>query len=100
MEHFAGLDVSVKETAICVVDEFGKVCREVKVTSCPEDLLRVLKDSAFRFKRIGLEAGPLSQWLFDGLAKADLPVVCIETRHNKAEVEMMPVSLHMHRDKK
>jgi transposase len=84
MEHFAGLDVSVKETAICVVDEFGKVCREVKVTSHPEDLLRVLKDSAFRFKRIGLEAGPLSQWLFDGLAKADLPVMCIETRHTKA----------------
>jgi transposase len=84
MEHFAGLDVSVKETAICVVDELGKVCCEVKVTSHPEDLLGVLKDSAFRFKRIGLEAGPLSQWLFDGLAKADLPVVCIETRHTKA----------------
>ena len=67
-----------------VVDELGKVCREVKVTSHPEDLLGVLKDSAFRFKRIGLEAGPLSQWLFDGLAKADLPVVCIETRHTKA----------------
>jgi transposase len=60
MEHFAGLDVSVKKTAICVVDELGKVCREVKVTSHPEDLLRVLKDSAVRFKRIGLEAGPLS----------------------------------------
>jgi transposase len=56
----------------------------VKVTSHPEDLLRVLKDSAFRFKRIGLEAGPLSQWLFDGLAKADLQVMCIETRHTKA----------------
>jgi transposase len=84
MEHFAGLDVSVKETAICVVDELGKVCREVKVTSHPEDLLGVLKDSAFRFKRIGLEARPLSQWLFDGLAKADLPVVCIETRRTKA----------------
>ena len=68
MEHFAGLDVSVKETAICVVDELGKVCREVKVTSHPEDLLGVLKDSAFRFKRIGLEAGPLSQWLM-GLQK-------------------------------
>jgi transposase len=47
-------------------------------------VLRVLKDSAFQFKRIGFEAGPLSQWLFDGLAKADLPVVCIETRHTKA----------------
>ena len=84
MKYYAGLDVSVKETSLCIVDEAGKICREVKVASHPEDLLRVLKDSAFRFKRIGLEAGPLSQWLFDRLAKAGLPVVCIETRHTKA----------------
>jgi transposase len=80
MEHFASLDVSVKETAICVVDELGKVCREVKVASHPEDLLRVLKDSAFRFKRIGLEAGPLSQWLFDGLAKKQTSQSCASRR--------------------
>jgi transposase len=68
MEHFAGLDVSVKETAICVVDELGKVCREVKVTSHPEDLLGCSRILRFDFKRIGLEAGPLSQWLM-GLQK-------------------------------
>ncbi|WP_431323108.1 IS110 family transposase [Rhizobium sp. YTU87027] len=84
MKHYAGLDVSVKETAICIVDDRGTVCREVKVPSHPVDLARVLTDPAWNFERIGLEAGPLSQWLFEGLAKAGLPVICIETRHTKA----------------
>ena len=59
MNHFAGLEVSVKETSVCIVDETGKVVREVKE---PEALLSVLKNPAYRFKRIGLEPGPLSQW--------------------------------------
>jgi transposase len=84
MRHYAGLDVSVKETSVCIVDETGTVCRELKVASHPDDLIRVLKGSAWQFVRIGLEAGPLSQWLFSGLAEAGLPVVCIETRHTKA----------------
>jgi transposase len=84
MKHYAGLDVSVKETSVCVVDEAGKIVRELKVPSHPEDLVDVLKDAAWRLERIGLEAGPLSQWLFSGLADAGLPVVCIETRHTKA----------------
>ena len=84
MDHFAGLDVSVKETSVCIVDEAGKVVREVKVASEPEALLSVLKNPAYRFKRIGLEAGPLSQWLFSALAEAELPVVCVETRHMQA----------------
>lgn len=65
MKHYAGLDVSVKETAICIVDETGTVCREVKVPTHPEDIGRVLKDPAWRLERVGLEAGPLSQWLFE-----------------------------------
>ena len=84
MDHFAGLDVSVKETSVCIVDETGKIVREVKVASEPEALLSVLKNPAYRFKRIGLEAGPLSQWLFSALAEAELPVVCVETRHMQA----------------
>jgi len=84
MRHYVGLDVSVKETSICIVDEAGKVVRELKVVSHPEDLIDALKDSAWRIVRIGLEAGPLSQWLFSGLAEAGLPVICIETRHTKA----------------
>jgi len=84
MKHYAGLDVSVKETSICIVDETGKVCRELKVASHPEDLLRVLQDPAWNLVRVGLEAGPLSQWLFNGLAEAGIPALCIETRHAKA----------------
>ena len=64
MDHFAGLDVSVKETSVCIVDDTGRIVREVKVASEPEALLPVLKNPAYHFKRIGLEAGPLSQWLF------------------------------------
>jgi len=84
MDHFAGLDVSVKETSICIVDDTGKIVREVKVPSEPEALLQVLMNPAYHFKRIGLEAGPLSQWLFSALAEAGLPVICVETRHMRA----------------
>ena len=72
MGHFAGLDELVKETSICIVDDTGKIVREVKVASEPEDLLRILSNPAYHFKRIGLEAGPLSQWLFSALAEAGL----------------------------
>src|SRR5712692_9208987 len=84
MDHFAGLDVSVKETSVCIVDDTGKIVREVKVASEPEALLAVLKNVAYCFKRIGLEAGPLSQWLFSALAEAGLPAICVETRHMRA----------------
>src|SRR6516165_4673071 len=84
MDHFAGLDVSVKETSVCIVDETGKIVREVKVASEPEALLAVLANPAYHFKRIGLEAGPLSQWLYSALADAGLPVICVETRHMRA----------------
>ena len=84
MDHFAGLDVSVKDTSVCIVDEVGKIVRELKVASEPDALLAVLRNTAYRFKRIGLEAGPLSQWLFSALAEADLPVICVETRHMRA----------------
>ena len=84
MDHFAGLDVSVKETSVCIVDDASRVVREVKVASEPEALLQVLANPAYHFKRIGLEAGPLSQWLFSALAEAGLPTICVETRHMRA----------------
>ena len=84
MDHFGGLDVSVKETSICIVDDTGKIVKEVKVASEPAALLKVLGNPSYRFKRIGLEAGPLSQWLFSALAEAELPVICVETRHMQA----------------
>jgi transposase len=87
MDHFAGLDVSVKETSVCIVDDTGRIVREVKVASEPDALLLVLTSSAYHFKRLGLEAGPLSQWLFSGLAEAGLPVICVETRHMRAVLQ-------------
>src|ERR1700716_4095781 len=87
LDHFAGLDVSVKDTSVCIVDDTGKIVREVKVASEPDALLQVLKNPTYRFKRIGLEAGPLSQWLFSALAEVGLPVICVETRHMRAALK-------------
>src|ERR1700752_4620560 len=87
MDFFAGLDVSVKDTSVCIVDDTGKITREVRVASEPDALLAVLTNPAYHFKRIGLEAGPLSQWLFSALAEADLPVICVEARHMRAELK-------------
>src|ERR1700742_1532498 len=84
MDHFAGMDVSVKETSVCILDDAGKILKEVKVASEPQALLTVLGNPAYGFKRIGPEAGPLSQWLFSALAEAELPVICVETRHMQA----------------
>ena len=84
MQHYVGLDVSVKETSVCIVDKAGKVMREVKVATKPEAILAVLTEEGLAIERIGLEAGPLSQWLYSALAEAGLPVICVETRHMKA----------------
>ncbi len=59
MDYFAGLDVSVKETGVCIVDDTGKIVRETRVASEPKALLQVLTNTIYRFKRVGLEAGPL-----------------------------------------
>src|SRR3974390_1705115 len=87
MDYFAGLDVSVKETSVCIVDDAGRIVREVKVASEPGALLPVLMNPAYHFKRVGLEAGPLSQWLFSALTEAGLPVICVETRHMRAVLQ-------------
>jgi transposase len=87
MAHFAGLDVSVAETSICIVDEHGKIARERKVPTEPEAIIEALNGSGQACERIGLEAGPLSQWLYGELAEACLPVICIETRHIRAVLE-------------
>jgi transposase len=66
------------------VDDTGRIVREAKVASEPEALLTVLRNPAYRLKRIGLEAGPLSQWLSSALTEAGLPAICVETRHMRA----------------
>jgi transposase len=84
MQHYVGLDVSVKETSVCVIDKAGKVIREVKVATEPVAIFAVLTEEALAIERIGPEPGPLSQWLYGALAEAGLPVICVETRHMKA----------------
>jgi len=78
------LDVSVKETSVCVVDADGRIVHEAKVASEPEALIALLSDWPDGLKRIGLEAGPLSQWLWSALAEAGLPAICVETRRMHA----------------
>jgi len=80
MRHYAGLDVSLEETAICVVDETGKVIRELRAASEPDALVETLAATGFTFERVGLEACSLSSWLHQGLTRAGLPALCIETR--------------------
>jgi hypothetical protein len=75
---------SVNDASVCIVDETGRIVREVKVASEPDALQAVLTNPAYHFKRIGLEAGPLSQWLFSALAEVGLPMICIETGHARA----------------
>jgi transposase len=84
MVHFAGLDVSVKATSVCVVDDAGKVILEQRAPTEPADIIAVLTSLAVPFGRIGIEAGPLSQWLVNALTAVELPVICVETRHMKA----------------
>lgn len=84
MAHFAGLDVSVRVTSLCIVDESGRVLRKAGVPSEPAALVDALKGHAATLRRVGLEAGPLSQWLYGALAEAGLPAVCVETWHMKA----------------
>src|SRR4029077_6715461 len=84
MAHFVGLDVSVKETSVCIVDNAGKVILEQKVLTEPDTIIALLTSLGVPFGRIGIEAGPLSQWLVNALTAAELPVICVETRHMKA----------------
>ena len=87
MEHFAGLDVSAKDTSVCIVDDTGKIVREVKVASEPAALLAVLKNPRLPLQAHWIGSWPLSQWLFSALAEVGLPVICVETRHMRAALK-------------
>lgn len=91
MEHCAGIDVSLEQSSVCVVDATGRIVREVKLASEPEALIAWFAGLGFAVTRIGLEAGPLSQWLHAGLRAAGLPVELLETRHVNAAFKVMPV---------
>ena len=84
MDHYVGLDVSVRDTSVCVVDETGKLLKEAKVPTEPEAIASLLAKGGFACKRVGLEAGPMSQWLYAELAAAGLPVICVEAQHMRS----------------
>jgi Transposase len=91
MEYFAGIDVSLEQSSVCVVNSRGKIVREAKVASEPEALAEYLGGLGLALARVGLEAGPLSQWLHAGLRAAGFDAVLLETRHVKAALSAMIV---------
>src|SRR5215218_8545961 len=89
MDHYAGIDVSLTTSSVCVLDATGRIVREAKVASEPEALVAFLAGCGHHLACVGLEAGPLSQWLHAGLVEAGLPAVLVETRHVKAALSAM-----------
>jgi transposase len=88
MVHYVGLDVSLKQTSICVVDQAGSVVREGVVDSDPEAIAAFVRSKAPGALRIGLETGPTTTWLWTELKRLGLPVICIDARHAKAVLKM------------
>lgn len=91
MNYYAGIDVSLKESCVCIIDAAGKVMREGKVASEPEPLIVWFRSLGVELTRIGLEAGPLSQWLYAAMQQAGLAVELLETRHVHNAFKIMPV---------
>jgi transposase len=91
MDHYAGIDVSLECSSVCVVEANGKIVRETKVASEPEALIGWFGSLGFGPARIGLEAGPLSQWLYAAMKEAGLAVELLETRHVSDAFKAMPV---------
>lgn len=91
MNHYAGIDVSLECSSVCVVDASGMIVCESKVASEPEALIAWYGSLGFDLARIGLEAGPLSQWLYAAMREAGFAVELLETRHVRKAFEAMPV---------
>jgi transposase len=88
--YFAGLDVSLEETAVCIVDGAGLIVREARVASEPDALVAFFDGLGMTMERVGLEACSLTAWLHQGLSEAGIPAVCIEGRQAKAAMGAMP----------
>ena len=93
MEHYAGIDVCLESSSVCVVDATGRIVREAKIISEPESLIAWFGMLGINMARIGLEAGPLSQWLYAGMREAGLAVELLETRHVRDAFKAMPVKI-------
>jgi transposase len=90
IRYFAGLDVSLEETAICVVDETGLIMKEARAASEPEALDTLLSSLGLSLERLGLEACSLTAWLHGELKAAGWPAICIKARQAKAAMGAMP----------
>jgi transposase len=91
MEHYAGIDVSLECSSVAIVDASGKIVREGKVASDPAALIEWFASLGLKMVRIGLEAGPLSQWLYPAMKEAGLAVELLETRHVRNAFKTMAV---------
>jgi transposase len=91
MNHYVGIDVSLEASSVCVVDGNGKIVHEGKIVSEPDALIAWLMGLKLELTRIGLEAGPLSQWLYAAMRQAGLAVELLETRHVRNALKTMPV---------
>jgi len=87
MKYYVGLDVSVKETSVCIVNQDGDIITEKSVLSEPNSIAQYLQSQKLEYKRVGLEAGCITPWLYHELMALGFSVVCIETRHAKAAME-------------
>jgi transposase len=96
MSEYAALDVSMEQTAICVVDETGRKLCEGKVATCPEVIGAWLSEKTTDLVKIGLETGPLAVWLWNELSTRELPIVCLDARHANAALSMMPNKTDRH----
>ena len=96
MEFFVGLDVSLAETHICVVDEGGRIIKETRAASEPKALAKAIRHKGRRIEHVGLEAGNLSQWLHDGLVREGFSVSVMEARHVRAAFAAMRVKTDRH----
>jgi len=81
MSHYAGLDVSMKETFICIVDSQGKKISEASIETDPNEIASYFSQLNISIEKVGLESGSLSHWLTDELRRLELPVICIDARH-------------------
>lgn len=87
MKYYVGLDVSVKETSVCIVNQDGDILAEKSVLSEPKNIAQYLQSQKLKYERVGIEAGCITPWLYHELVDLKFPMVCIETRHAKAAMD-------------
>ncbi len=89
MDYFVGLDVSLETVSVCIVNADGDILVEKKIEAEPTAIVAVLEAFGYPLKRVGLEAGPTSSWLYSELRDRGYPAICLECRHVKAGLSAM-----------